>query len=76
MYKTNLTNLDRLKLELAHKDYYTDEEYAVFLEEQGLEPIEDYNKENNQSALLYAVIAVLVVLCQDLVQVKMRFSSS
>lgn len=66
MYKTNLTNLDRLKLELAHKDYYTDEEYAVFLEEQGLEPIEDYNKENNQSALLYAVIAVLETLANNI----------
>lgn len=32
-----MTNLERLKLELVHKDYFTDTEFRVFLEENGLD---------------------------------------
>ena len=39
-----MTNLERLKLELAHKDYFTDTEFRVFLEENGLDADYTYNK--------------------------------
>lgn len=37
-----MTNLERLKLELANKSYVTDSEYSIFLEENGLTPSETY----------------------------------
>lgn len=61
-----MTNLERLKLELAHKDYYTDEEYTVFLEEQNLEPNGEYDKSICQIGLLYTVIAVLETLSNNI----------
>lgn len=61
-----MTNLERLKLELAHKSYFSDEEYTVFMEEQGLYATDEYKKETNQSALLRTVIAVLETLSNDI----------
>ena len=61
-----MTNLERLKLELAHKSYFSDEEYTVFMEEQGLLANEEYKKETNQSALLHTVIAVLETLSNNI----------
>ncbi len=61
-----MTNLERLKLELAHKSYFSDEEYTALMEEQGLSANEKYKKETNQSALLYTVIAVLETLSNDI----------
>ena len=37
-----MTNLERLKLELANKSYFTDDEYSIFLEENSLTPSETY----------------------------------
>lgn len=61
-----MTNIERLKLELAHKSYFSDEEYTVLMEEQGLSANEEYKKETNQSALLHTVIAVLETLSNDI----------
>lgn len=61
-----MTNLERLKLELAKKDYYSDDEYTVFLEEQELNANEEYNKSICQMALLYTVIAVLETLSNNI----------
>lgn len=61
-----MTNLDRLKLELAHKSYFSDEEYTVLLDEQGLSAEEKYNKAINQSALIRTVIAVLEALSNNI----------
>lgn len=60
-----MTNIERLKLELSNKEYYTNEEYGVFLEENNLESDTLYSKENNQIKLLNAVIAVLETLSND-----------
>ena len=60
-----MTNLQRLKLELSNKDYYTDGEYSLFLEENNLVATSDYNKEENQIKLLETVIAVLETLSND-----------
>lgn len=59
------TNLERLKLELNNKDYYTDEEYIVFLQENNLKATDVYNKEENEINLLFTVIAVLETLAND-----------
>lgn len=60
-----MTNIERLKLELSNKEYYTNEEYEVFLEENNLESNSVYSKEDNQIKLLNAVIAVLETLSND-----------
>ena len=60
-----MTNLQRLKLELSNKAYYTDEEYTVFLTENNLVATETYNKETNNLELLNTVIAILETLSND-----------
>ena len=60
-----MTNLERLRLELSNKEYYTDEEYTVFLLENNLIATDVYNKENNQLNLLETVVAILETLSND-----------
>lgn len=64
LYEKN--NLERLKIELTHKAYYSDEEYKMFLEENGLDAEEYYNKEVDEVRLLYTVIAILETLANDI----------
>lgn len=60
-----MTNLERLKLELSNKSYYTDEEYSVFLNENNLIPTDTYNKVNNEIDLLKTVVNILETLSND-----------
>lgn len=60
-----MTNLERLKLELSNKEYYTDEEYSVLLDENGLVATDIYNKKDNQIKLLETCISVLETLSND-----------
>ncbi|MDU7440877.1 MAG: hypothetical protein E7L05_09935, partial [Clostridium sp.] len=60
-----MTILQRLKLELSNKDYYTDEEYSMFLEENRLRPTDEYNKDNDQIRLLQTVVCILETLAND-----------
>ncbi|WP_313232330.1 hypothetical protein [Tissierella praeacuta] len=60
-----MTNLERLKLELNNKEYFTDTEYAVFLDENNLISTEEYNKSTMQRDLLYTVVDVLESLAND-----------
>lgn len=60
-----MTNLERLKLELSNKEYYTDAEYSVFLDENNLVPTGTYSKATNQINLLETVISVLETLSND-----------
>ena len=60
-----MTNLERLKLELSNKSYYTDEEYSVFLNENNLVPTDTYNKDNNEIDLLKTVVNILETLSND-----------
>lgn len=60
-----MTNLERLKLELSNKAYYTDEEYTLFLDENNLIAGFSYIKEENQIKLLETVIAILETLSND-----------
>ena len=61
-----MTNLERLKLELAHKDYFTDTEFRVFLEENGLDADYTYNKAENQLELLQTVLAIFQALINNI----------
>lgn len=61
-----MTNLNRLKLELAHKKYFTDDEYTLLLEEQGLNPTSEYNKKVDELCLLQTVISILQMLSNDI----------
>ena len=54
-----MTNLERLKLELSNKAYFTDGEYTVFLQENNLVATETYAKASNNLELLNTVIAIL-----------------
>ena len=60
-----MTNLERLKLELSNKPYYTDEEYTVFLEENSLYSTDTYSKVDDETNLLETVIAILETLSND-----------
>lgn len=60
-----MTNLERLKLELSNKAYYTDDEYSVFLNENNLVPNSTYSKSDNEINLLKSVIAILETLSND-----------
>lgn len=60
-----MTNLERLKLQLSNKKYFSDTEYTVFLEENNLVANEQYNKETNQIKLLQTCVTVLEILEND-----------
>lgn len=59
------TNLERLKLALNNKEYYTDDEYKLFLEENGLYPEDIYVKDIMEIELLQTVVVVLETLSND-----------
>ena len=52
-----MTNIERLKLELANKSYFTDDEYSIFLEENALTPSETYIS-TEKLRLLQTVLAI------------------
>ena len=60
-----MDTLERLKLELAHKEYLTDEEYIIFLTENGLASTDTYNKLAMQKSLLFTVVDILEVVAND-----------
>ena len=57
--------LERLKLELANKEYLSDDEYKVFITENELLPTETYDKATMQKALLLTVLDILEVVSND-----------
>lgn len=61
-----MTTLERLKLELANKQYFTDEEYTTLLNENNLTSTEPYNKATMQRDLLLTVLDILNMLTNDI----------
>lgn len=61
-----MTILERLKLELGNKEYFTDEEYTVLLKENGLAPSNMYDKAIHQRDLLLTVLDILNTLSNDI----------
>jgi hypothetical protein len=57
--------IERLKMELNNKEYFTDNEYIVFLEENSLDAQSTYVKETHQRNLLYTVIDILEAVSND-----------
>lgn len=61
-----ITNLKRLKMELNNKEYYTDEEYRIFLQENDLLGDDDYgNTKEDKIKLLKTTVQVLETLAND-----------
>lgn len=60
-----MSNIERLKLELANRQYLQDEQYFVLLDENGLAAMVEYEAANRR-ALLSTVLDVLEVLSNDL----------
>lgn len=60
-----MTVIDRLKLELANKSYFTDEEYQVFIEENDLTPTDTYDKDTMQKSLLLSTLDILEAVSND-----------
>ena len=60
-----MTVLDRLKLELANKEYMTDDEYIVFIKENNLDETTTYDKATMQKQLLLTVLDILEVVSND-----------
>ena len=59
-----MTNLQRLKLALNNKKYFTDEEYTVFLIENDLVATDTYSKANEIN-LYKTVLTVLESISND-----------
>lgn len=57
--------LERLKVELSHQDYFTDDEYTMYLSENSLNSTDTYNKSTMQRNLLLTVIDILEAVSND-----------
>lgn len=60
-----MTVLERLKLELANKEYMADTDYIVFIKENNLDETTTYNKATMQKQLLLTVLDILEVVSND-----------
>lgn len=60
-----MTVIERLSLELANKEYLTQEEYIQFLTENELISADTYIKEEMQKQLLMTVLDILEVVAND-----------
>lgn len=67
-----MDNLSRLKLEV--KPYYSDFEYGVFLQENGLVPTDTYDKARDELYLLQTVVCILQALSNN-IDIMMSISS-
>lgn len=61
-----MTVIERLTLELANKEYLTQDEYKQFLKENNLDEIAIYDKATMQKSLLLTVLDVLEVVSNDI----------
>lgn len=60
-----MTNLERLNLELSNKPYFSNNEYGIFLDENGLTATDTYDA-TKKKALLGVVLDVLNALANDI----------
>ncbi len=63
---TGFTNYDRLLLELNNNMYYDKYTYERILNENGLDPKDDYDKNTDHAQLLEAVYTVLQTLYNNI----------
>lgn len=57
--------LERLKIELNNKDYFTDDTYKMYLSENELKFDDEYKKETMQRNLLLAIVDILESVAND-----------
>lgn len=62
----NCLVLERVKRELAGKQYFSDEVYAMYLDENGLDSSATYNKDTMQKGMLQTVYDILNSLAGDI----------
>lgn len=65
-FLTGATVLDRVKLQLNFKPYYSDEGYKIFIYENALDPDATYNKDTDQKNMLKVVYEILDSLANDI----------
>lgn len=63
---TGATVLDRVKLQLNFKPYYSDEGLNIFIYENSLDPDATYNKDTDEKNMLKVVYEVLDTLANDI----------
>ena len=63
---TGFSNYDRLMVELNNRMYYDKETYEKFLNENGLEATDTYNKNTDHGRLLETVYSILQTLLSNL----------
>lgn len=63
---TGATVLDRVKLQLNFKPYYSDDGYRIFIYENSLDPDATYNKDTDQKNMLKVVYEILDTLANDI----------
>lgn len=85
--KNNISNYERLRIELNGKDYFekTDEVYksqeiyCTVLEENGLDPYDVYEKSNDRIKLLESVYTILQMLANNIemyIKVETEFTTT
>ena len=63
---TGATVLDRVKLQLNFKPYYSDDGLRIFIYENKLDPDVTYNKDTDEKNMLKVVYEVLDTLANDI----------
>lgn len=76
-----MTNLERLQFELSEKDYFSDKirVYEQVLEENNLDPYEEYAKVNDQINMLESVYTILQMLANNIelyIKVETEFTTT
>lgn len=79
-----MTNLQRLYFELSEKEYFstqekTNEVYITVLEENGLDPYDEYTKANDRINMLESVYSILQMLSNNIelfVKVETEFATT
>lgn len=79
-----MTNIERLQFELSEKDYFSDKAktldvYKEILEENNLDPYEEYAKVNDQINMLESVYTILQMLANNIelyVKVEIEFTTT
>lgn len=59
------TVLNRLKMELNNKNYFTEDEYELYLAENSLNSVDNYDKSTMQRNLLSTILDILEALSND-----------
>lgn len=61
-----MTILDRFKLEINKKEYFSDEEYTQFLSENNLKATDTFDKYKHYRRLLITVVDVLSMVANNI----------